>query len=170
MSGSGPIYEYQRELTAKLEQAFRERDEARAEVARLRASVENLDALYASRTDSLRECEADVELWKKEAEEKQADFAMWFRLANDERKLTSQLRAEVARLREDNHKLSMEVLHQTCTCDGCEWHNPSEQGAQMRRDVAAHQREADERVMSSIYGEEAVTYLRATPLVTEGGK
>lgn len=30
MSGSGPIYEYQRELTAKLEQALRERDEARA--------------------------------------------------------------------------------------------------------------------------------------------
>lgn len=32
MSGSGPIYEYQRELTAKLEQALRERDEARAEL------------------------------------------------------------------------------------------------------------------------------------------
>ena len=58
MSGSGPIYEYQRELTAKLEVMRRERDEARAEVERLRASVENLDALYISRTDALRECEA----------------------------------------------------------------------------------------------------------------
>lgn len=36
MSGSGPIYEYQREVTVKLEQAIRERDEARAEVERLR--------------------------------------------------------------------------------------------------------------------------------------
>lgn len=38
--------------------ALRERNEARAEVERLRASVENLDALYVSRTDALRECEA----------------------------------------------------------------------------------------------------------------
>lgn len=30
---------------------------------------------------------------------------------------------------------------------------------------AERQRKADERVMSGIYGEEAVTYLRATPLV-----
>ena len=33
MSGSGPIYEYQRELAAKLDAALRERDEARDEVA-----------------------------------------------------------------------------------------------------------------------------------------
>lgn len=43
MSGSGPIYEYQRELTAKLEQVTRERDEARAEAERLRA--DNADLL-----------------------------------------------------------------------------------------------------------------------------
>jgi hypothetical protein len=39
MSGSGPIYEYQRELTAKLDAALRERDEARAEVERLTQSL-----------------------------------------------------------------------------------------------------------------------------------
>ena len=43
MSGSGPIYEYQRELTAKLEQALRERDEAVAafhEATRLRSGIQ----------------------------------------------------------------------------------------------------------------------------------
>lgn len=39
MSGSGPIYGYQREVTERLEQAIRERDEARAEVERLRKAV-----------------------------------------------------------------------------------------------------------------------------------
>ncbi len=47
---------YERQLA----QAIRERDEARAEVERLKASVENLEALYVSRTDSLRECEAEL--------------------------------------------------------------------------------------------------------------
>lgn len=42
MSGSGPIYEYQRELTARLEQALRERDELRAEVERLRTERSTL--------------------------------------------------------------------------------------------------------------------------------
>lgn len=42
----------------------------------------------------------DMGLWKQEAEEKQADFAMWFRLANDERKVTNQLRAELEKLKE----------------------------------------------------------------------
>lgn len=46
MSGSGPIYEYQRELTAKLDAALRERDEARAEVERLMPLV---DAVRAAR-------------------------------------------------------------------------------------------------------------------------
>jgi len=41
--------------------ASKEHAEARAEVERLRASVENLDALYVSRTDALRECESEVE-------------------------------------------------------------------------------------------------------------
>lgn len=34
--------------------------DARAEVARLQESIENLDGLYVSRTDSLRECEAEL--------------------------------------------------------------------------------------------------------------
>lgn len=42
MSGSGGILEYQRELTAKLEQVMRERDEARAEVERLRGTLKAL--------------------------------------------------------------------------------------------------------------------------------
>ena len=42
MSGSGPIYEYQRELTAKLDAALRERDEARAEVERLRYALKGM--------------------------------------------------------------------------------------------------------------------------------
>lgn len=44
----------------RAEKAEKERDEARAEVARLKASVENLDALYVSTTDNLRECEAEL--------------------------------------------------------------------------------------------------------------
>lgn len=40
MSGSGPIYEYQREVTARLEQAIRERDEARALLSALCAEFE----------------------------------------------------------------------------------------------------------------------------------
>ena len=38
MSGSGPIYEYQRELTAKLDAALRERDEARAALEKEKAA------------------------------------------------------------------------------------------------------------------------------------
>lgn len=38
-----------------------------------------------------------AEEWKQEAEAKQADYAEWFRLANDERKETNRLRAEVER-------------------------------------------------------------------------
>lgn len=38
----------------------------------------------------------DMELWKQEAEARQADFAMWFRLANDERKVTKRLRRIVS--------------------------------------------------------------------------
>lgn len=39
MSGSGPIYEYQRELTAKLEEVTRERDNARAKFDALVAFI-----------------------------------------------------------------------------------------------------------------------------------
>lgn len=38
-----------------------ERDSLRAEVERLKESVANLDALYVSRTDALRESEVEVE-------------------------------------------------------------------------------------------------------------
>lgn len=43
----------------------------------------------------------DMEAWKHEAEAEQADFAMWFRLANDERKVMNELRAEIEKLKED---------------------------------------------------------------------
>lgn len=39
----------------------------------------------------------DMEVWKREAEEKQADFAMWFRIANDERKVTNRLRQIISK-------------------------------------------------------------------------
>ena len=48
MSGSGPIYEYQRELTAKLDAAIRECDEAQAEVERWVKEV--VDARFLAMT------------------------------------------------------------------------------------------------------------------------
>jgi hypothetical protein len=59
MSGSGPIYEYQRELTAKLEQTLRERDEARAEVKRLRKAKHTSDCLKQSAYNAECVCGAD---------------------------------------------------------------------------------------------------------------
>lgn len=59
MSGSGPIYEYQREVTVKLEQAIRERDEARAEVERLRGvdcGVTELDGTTTPLCGACLEC------------------------------------------------------------------------------------------------------------------
>lgn len=42
MSGAGSIYEYQRELTAKLDQLIQQRDEARAFSAELESNVRRL--------------------------------------------------------------------------------------------------------------------------------
>ena len=53
MSGSGPIYEYQREVTARLEQAIRERDEARAEARELREVLKTAG-------DRLRACSYEL--------------------------------------------------------------------------------------------------------------
>lgn len=47
MSGSGPIYEYQREVTERLEQALRERDEARAEVERLTKMLDVCSSVHS---------------------------------------------------------------------------------------------------------------------------
>lgn len=66
MSGSGPIYEYQREVTARLEQAIRERDEALAEVGaahvqlgmsdiRHRLEASEIRRLLGSLSDALHE-------------------------------------------------------------------------------------------------------------------
>ena len=51
MSGSGPIYEYQRELTARLEQALRERDEARSAARELRAAIVDWLACHEAQGD-----------------------------------------------------------------------------------------------------------------------
>jgi hypothetical protein len=59
MSGSGPIYEYQRELTAKLEQIMRERDEARAEVERFRNAVREKERLELEAVKELDEARAE---------------------------------------------------------------------------------------------------------------
>lgn len=62
MSGSGPIYEYQREVTARLEQALRERDEARAEVRRtykeLSESIAREAEAYERGAEAMREVAA----------------------------------------------------------------------------------------------------------------
>jgi hypothetical protein len=87
MSGSGPIYEYQRELTAKLDAALRERDEARAEVETLRAAIDGEPwggaVLKQQRDEAIKKLGVTLEeLW---AMEKQRDEA----------------RAEVERLKRD---------------------------------------------------------------------
>ena len=80
MSGSGPIYEYQRELTAKLEQVMRERDEARAclafervTVAELRAEVERLRADNADLLSRLDAAAFAVKHGIREVAEKQRE-------------------------------------------------------------------------------------------------
>lgn len=55
MSGSGPIYEYQRELTAQLEQVMRERDEARAQIKELRAVLTEAGARLRACGEQLTE-------------------------------------------------------------------------------------------------------------------
>ena len=64
MSGSGNILEYQMQLTAQLEQVMRERDEARAEVARLREALEQYgvhdDECAAYRSHSKCRCGLDA--------------------------------------------------------------------------------------------------------------
>lgn len=81
-----------REWGAELGKAMRERDEARAEVERLKESVANLDVLYVSRTDALRESEAEVERLRGIVE------------VNDRRlaAVWDEARAEVERLKANN--------------------------------------------------------------------
>ena len=54
MSGSGPIYEYQRELTARLEQAIRERDEALALLAVEKEKARGDTLLFRERISYLK--------------------------------------------------------------------------------------------------------------------
>lgn len=54
------------EARDEVEKLTKERDGARAEVERLNASIENLDALYVSRTNELREAERDCDAARAE--------------------------------------------------------------------------------------------------------
>lgn len=80
-------------------------------------------------------------------------------------------RAELKRLHEENQALTLEVIRQNCTCDGCEWHNPSEQGAKAREAVAIQQREACAKWIEgpspTISDRGNGSYVRKTPLVTD---
>lgn len=72
MSGSGPIYEYQREVTARLEQALRERDEARANYAHDRAewdkAAERMETLMRGLVKSRDDARAEVERLRVQVE------------------------------------------------------------------------------------------------------
>lgn len=103
MSGSGPIYEYQRELTAKLEQALRERDEARAELAFIAAEYEKANASNLTR-DALAmqnaALKADVERVMHERDEAERELV----LHKNER---LRLRAEDLRLQREVKRLKV---------------------------------------------------------------
>lgn len=80
-------------------------------------------------------------------------------------------RAELARLQKENQALTIEIIGQVCTCDGCEWHNPSEQGAKAREAIAIQQREACAKWIEgptpTISDKGNGSYVRKTPLVTD---
>lgn len=152
MSGSGPIYEYQRELTAKLEQVMRERDEA---VKRLGVTVERWGATERERDEA-----------RQYAEERNDEANKLQRLLNMAAQERDEARAEVERLRGELAKVQWyhaEYVRLSCVTT-----------ARHQREACACQiEECAEREPSDLHHAGmtiAAGKARATPLVTEGDK